>query len=141
MFLHRLKHEFREQKWLSLFWLAALISLPISASLWWQKPFPELGHRDNSGEFQAFLLLAAIITLTLLTVGTMRKDELKKHSAFWNTRPIRAFTLFSGKWVYLQLVVSLPAFIVMIITACLLGRSGDALPNAIEVLALSLIHI
>lgn len=135
MFLHRLKQEFWEQKIISLVWLLALILFPISAWSWWVAPFPESGGRHGDGSFQGLVFLLGGISLAILVVSTMRKDELKGPSAFWNTRPIRSVTLFASKWAYLQLVTTIPLFISMVVTGYLIDRFSDAFPNALEAAA------
>lgn len=132
MFLHRLKQEFWEQKVISLVWLLALILLPISAWRWWVAPFPEAGERYDQGTFQGVVFLLGIISLAILVVSTMKKDELKGPSAFWNTRPIRSFTLFTSKWAYLQLVTTIPLFVSMMVAGYLIDRFDDAFPHALE---------
>ena len=113
MHLHRLKLEFREHRIQLILWALTLIGLSYGALSFWNsdvKIDPLTGRaNDTVTELMSLLMFPLILFPFVITISSFRRDNLKDPRAFWNTRPIRPKTLHITKFLFLHLVLTLPA--------------------------------
>ena len=130
MFLHRLKTEFSENLKLTIaLWLILGVFF-WSFYRWW---FGPIASESDATDMMSGLSIFGVGATILFLIGTMfKRDDLKNPQDFWTTRPIRSFTLFGTKLVYVWLIVVIPAGILMMILGWIAGAGTMAFWHGVE---------
>ena len=125
--IHRLVQEFKTLKWYALFYLLMLFYLSYGALKFWYD------DASNTSGFESLSLFGIIGVLILAPLRTFKEDDMKDPQAFWITRPIRQNVMFKTKLTALHLYLTLPTFLVTVVTLLFIISPLRAFIYAIEI--------
>lgn len=130
MLLYSIKHQLCEHKRIIIVWLFSLSLYATCTYLSWNSKLDTNFIYNNL--LSSLTVIAGLPLLVVLILAIMKRDDLKSPVAFWNTRPIRTITLFTAKWITLQIVITIPIMLTSAIIIIILERSQVIIPTLIE---------